>query len=97
MIEKPPIPTTFGQGEGVLSPTTADAVAGMFAQLAAIRRQQRRVNEFPMGGEQRTIEDVVRELLNPMMREWLDEKATPIVERAVQTELARAFGEAEKT
>jgi cell pole-organizing protein PopZ len=50
-----------------------------------------------MGGEQRTIEDVVRELLNPMMREWLDEKATPIVERAVQTELARAFGEAEKT
>ena len=80
----------------MLSPTTVDAVAGMFAQLAAIRRQQRRVNEFPMGGEQRTLEDVVRELLRPMMSGWLEEKLMPIVERAVKSELARALDEADR-
>jgi cell pole-organizing protein PopZ len=95
MIEKPPIPTTSGQGEGVLSPTTADAVAGMFAQLAAIRREQRRSTEFPMGGAERTLEDVVRELLNPMMREWLEQKLAPIIERAVRVELARVLDQAD--
>ena len=48
-----------------------------------------------MGGEQRTLEDVTRELLKPMMRDWLEEKLVPIVERLVQTELARALGQAD--
>jgi hypothetical protein len=46
----------------------------MFTQLAALRRQQRRITEFPMGG-------------------WLEEKAAPIVERAVQSQLTRALGQ----
>ena len=65
----------------------------MFAQLAAFGREQRRITEFPMGA-QLTMEDVVRELLHPMMREWLDKNATPIVERVVQAELAQVLGRA---
>jgi cell pole-organizing protein PopZ len=84
------------QEERLLSPATASAAAAAFTQIAEIRRQQRRVSEFPMGGEQRTLEDVVRELLRPMMRGWLEEKLMPIVERAVTSELARALGEAER-
>ena len=84
------------QEERLLSPVTAGAAAAAFTQIAEIRRQQRRVSEFPMGGEQRTLEDVVRELLRPMMRGWLEEKLMPIVERAVKSELARALGEAER-
>ena len=84
------------QEERLLSPATAGAAAAAFAQIAEIRRQQRRISEFPMGGEQRTLEDVVRELLRPMMRGWLEEKLMPIVERAVKSELARALGEAER-
>ena len=77
--------------KGLLSPATADAVSGMFAQLAAFGREQRRLTEFPMGA-QLTMEDVVRELLHPMMRDWLDKNAMPIVERIVQAELAQVLG-----
>jgi cell pole-organizing protein PopZ len=81
--------------ESLLSPATADTVTGMFTQLAAFRREQRRSTEFPMGGAERTLEDVVRELLNPMMREWLEQKLAPIIERAVRVELARVLDQAD--
>ena len=79
--------------ERLLSPATASATAAAFAQITAIRRQQGRSREFPIGGEQRTVEDVMRELLQPMMRDWLAEKLAPIIERLVRAELARALGE----
>jgi cell pole-organizing protein PopZ len=44
-----------------------------------------------MCGAERTLEDLVRELLNQMMRDWLPENVAPIVERAVQSQLARAL------
>jgi uncharacterized protein len=81
--------------EPLLSPATASAAVTAFAQLAAIQRQRRRMTEFSMGGEARTLEDVVRELLNPMMRDWLDKKLPEILERLVKAELARALGQAE--
>src|SRR6202035_891339 len=87
---------TEQEEERLLSPATAGAAAAAFTQIAEIRRQQRRISEFPMGGEQRTLEDVVRELLRPMMSGWLEEKLMPIVERAVKSELARALDEAER-
>ena len=90
---KPPTPETSGETDRVLSSTTAEAVGGMFKQLSDFRREQRRLAEFPMGGEQRTIEDVVRDLLSPMMREWLDANATPIVERVAQIEFTHALGD----
>ncbi|MBV9967887.1 MAG: DUF2497 domain-containing protein [Alphaproteobacteria bacterium] len=92
---KSPTPAP-GQEDRLLSPATAEAVGGMFKQLADFRVGQRRLTEFPMGG-QLTIEDVVRELLNPMVREWLDTQATSILERAVQSELARALGDVTAT
>jgi uncharacterized protein len=77
----------------ILSPATASAAVSAFAQLAAIQRQRHRMTEFPMGGEARTLEDVVRGLLTPMMRDWLDQKLPEILERLVKAELARALGE----
>ena len=62
----------------LLFPATAGTVSGMFAQLAAFRCAQHRITEFPMGS-QLTLEDVARELLDPMMRDWLDMNAMPIV------------------
>jgi cell pole-organizing protein PopZ len=94
MAADPPI--TVRSEERLLSDATAAAVGDTFAQLAAIRRQQRRMTEFPMGGSQQTVEDLVRELLNPMMRNWLEDKAAPIVERAVQSQLARALGQVDR-
>ena len=85
--------TPAASEKALLSPATAGAVSGMFAQLAAFGREQRRLTEFRMGA-QLTMEDVVRELLPPMMRDWLDKNAMPIVERIVQTELAQVLGRA---
>lgn len=36
-----------------------------------------------------TLEDIVRELLHPMLREWMDDNLPPMVERLVQKELEK--------
>ena len=85
--EPPPRPPA---GERLIS----DAAATAFAQLAAIQRERRRAEEFPMGLQARTLEDLVRELLRPMLQGWLDQKMPEIIERLVKAELARALNEA---
>jgi uncharacterized protein len=77
-------------GERIIS----DAAATAFAQLAAIQRDRRRAEEFPMGVQARTLEDLIRELLRPMLQCWLDQKLPEIIERLVRAELARALSEA---
>jgi cell pole-organizing protein PopZ len=42
-----------------------------------------------MPADGRSLEDVVRELLRPLLREWLDTNLPSIVERAVQIEVER--------
>ena len=41
------------------------------------------------GGPARTLEDVVRDLLRPMLRSWLDQNLRSLVAREVQAEIAR--------
>ena len=36
-----------------------------------------------------TLEDIVREMLHPMLREWMDDNLPPMVERIVQKELEK--------
>src|SRR5437660_4171189 len=93
-VPKRPEPANRGSGERFLSDTTAGHAAAALAQLAAIQRERRRVSEFPMGGgAERTLEDVIREMLRPMLQGWLDQKLPDILERLVRAELARALGE----
>ena len=44
--------------------------------------------ELPLGAVNRTLEDMVRELLRPMLKEWLDDNLPPLVERLVRDEIA---------
>ena len=93
-VPKRPEAANRAPGERLLSDSTAGAAAAAFAQLAAIQRERRRGSEFPMGGSaERTLEDVIREMLRPMLQGWLDEKLPEILERLVRAELARALGE----
>jgi cell pole-organizing protein PopZ len=48
-------------------------------------------------GAQLTLQDLARDLLEPMMRDWLDKNALRIVENVVQVEFARAIGRAAET
>jgi len=42
-----------------------------------------------VGGKQQTIEDLVKEMLRPMLKDWLDRNLPGIVERYVEREIVR--------
>ena len=42
-----------------------------------------------VGGSGQTIEDLVKEMLRPMLKDWLDTNLPPMVERYVEREIAR--------
>jgi hypothetical protein len=67
--------------EPILSPPSANAAAGALARLAGSLRIADTPNQ--------TIEGVVRELLKPMLKDWLDRNLPAIVESRVEAELER--------
>ena len=42
-----------------------------------------------MSNQSRTLEDLVKEMLRPMLKGWLDENLPTIVERMVRAEIER--------
>jgi uncharacterized protein len=78
----------------ILSSATSGAAAAAFAQLGALPRERRRDGELPIGGAERTLEDIVRDILRPLLQTWLDEHLPGLVERLVREEIARVVGDA---
>jgi cell pole-organizing protein PopZ len=78
----PPLPAS--PGEGLLSPDAAALANAAFQRVGSL------LTSGP-GGPQ-TVEDLVRELLKPMLKAWLDENLPPMVERMVAAEIARVSG-----
>lgn len=42
-----------------------------------------------VGPSGRTLEDIVKEMLRPMLKEWLDKNLPTVVERLVEREIVR--------
>jgi cell pole-organizing protein PopZ len=63
----------------LLSDGTNTAVSGAFSALAHTILAQ----------NARTLEDLVAEMLRPMLKEWLDDNLPSVVERLVQEEIQR--------
>ncbi|HEY1261236.1 MAG TPA: DUF2497 domain-containing protein [Stellaceae bacterium] len=80
--------------ERILSAATSEAAAASFARLGAMPRERPREGELLMGAGDRTLEEIVRETLRPLLQAWLDEHLPAIVERLVREEIARVVGEA---
>ncbi len=80
--------------ERILSSATSGAAAAAFAQLGTLPRERRREGALPLGGVDRTLEDIVRDMLRPLLQTWLDENLPRMVERLVREEIARVVGEA---
>lgn len=80
--------------ERILSSATSGAAAAAFAQLGSLPRERRREGELPLGGADRTLEDIVRDILRPLLQTWLDEHLPGIVERLVREEITRVVDEA---
>jgi hypothetical protein len=78
----------------ILSSATSGAAAAAFAQLGTLPRERRTEGELPLGGVDRTLEGIVRDMLRPLLQTWLDENLPGVVEHLVQEEIARIVGEA---
>ena len=70
----------------LVAPAAAAAAAASMGQLFRAVTQERG-SAVSRGGP--TIEDVVREEIRPMLKEWLDNHLPGIVERAVRAEIER--------
>lgn len=71
---------------GLRTPLVSDATAAVTSQsLAALSTLTVRNYE----GADNTLEGLVRELLKPMLREWLDANLPELVERIVSREIER--------
>jgi hypothetical protein len=88
-----PAPHAEPEDDRLLSSTSAAASVAAMTQLVG-RSQRDRSSEFGLGAVDRTLEDVVRELLRPLLRDWLDEHLPQLVERLVRDELDRLAREA---
>ena len=77
------------EGSGLVSDDAAEASRQSLAALAAVRDQQPAALSAAAEGP---LEAVVREMLKPMLKDWLDANLPDIVEEIVTREVARITG-----
>ncbi len=68
-----------GASQRILSRSTVSAVESAFNSLALT----------VLSNNARTLEDLVKEMLRPMLKSWLDDNLPGLVERIVKTEIER--------
>ncbi len=81
--------TATATGDGGLMSAEREAVAA-----AAMGGLLQAVKDEPLVAGGRTVEEIARELLRPMLRSWLDENLPVLVERLVKEEIERVVGRA---
>ena len=81
----PPAPPS--PDEGLVSPERAAETSAAFSMLN--RKLNEDYEELPMGEGAVTLERLTRELMRPMLREWLDQHLPMLVERLVREEIER--------
>jgi cell pole-organizing protein PopZ len=79
----------------IIGAAVAGAASSAFDRLShAVKQSEPRpatvTEEGPViGAGGKTLEDLVKELLRPMLKDWLDSNLPPIVERMVEREIVR--------
>jgi len=82
---EPPYSTA---GNRIVSDSTVAASVATLTHIASLG-QGTRQQELPLGDTGRTLEEMVRELLRPHLKEWLDAHLPRLVERLVRDEINR--------
>lgn len=77
--EPPPAQNSFMPQQPILSHSTMNAVESAFNSLA----------NTVLSNNARTLEDLVKEMLRPMLKSWLDDNLPGLVERIVKAEIER--------
>jgi hypothetical protein len=78
MFEPPPLESS-SPAPPILSRSTVSAVESAFNTLA----------HTVLSNNARTLEDLVKEMLRPMLKSWLDDNLPGLVERIVKAEIER--------
>lgn len=78
-LELPPSSSGQATGAPVLTGATAAAVESAFNTLA----------NTVLSNNARTLEDLVKEMLRPMLKSWMDDNLPTMVERIVRAEIER--------
>ena len=78
-FEPPPFESEAPPAQQILSRTTVSAVESAFNSLA----------NTVLSNNARTLEDLVKEMLRPMLKSWLDDNLPGLVERIVKAEIER--------
>jgi cell pole-organizing protein PopZ len=73
---------------GLLSPAVDSTVSQAFGLLSSTISNQS-LSSTLLSSSPRTLEDLVGDLLRPLLKAWLDEHLPPLVERLVRTEIER--------
>lgn len=76
---QPVAPQSLADRGGLMSSVTMAAVDSAFNSLA----------HTVLGNNARTLEDLVKEMLRPMLKTWLDDNLPSLVERIVRAEIER--------
>ena len=77
-------------GNRLVSDAAAAASLAALSQINQLGgRKEQTMSDIPLGSGQRTIEELVRDMLRPMLKEWLDSNLPSLVERVVQDEVDR--------
>jgi cell pole-organizing protein PopZ len=85
-VPLPPPVITTPLATPLVGPAAAGAASGSVEMLMRTLARER-TTATHRGGP--TIEDLVREEMRPLLREWLDTHLPPLVERLVRTEIER--------
>jgi cell pole-organizing protein PopZ len=78
-FEPPPFEGSAPPSQQILSRSTVSAVESAFNTLA----------NTVLSNNARTLEDLVKEMLRPMLKSWLDDNLPGLVERIVKAEIER--------
>lgn len=80
-------------GERVVSERTAASSTDVLSQLASAILDRR---DIAVGTREVTLEGMVREMLRPLLREWLDRNLPYLIERLVKREIDMMINRAER-
>jgi len=90
MVAQTPIPEPQPQPNvpdaSILTDAAKMAALSGFSKLTGTMNMDRGTTSHVSSGGS-TLEDIVRDMLNPLLRTWLDENLPPIIEKLVQKEL----------
>jgi uncharacterized protein len=89
--ENPALPVVHPADGALVAPETAAAAASSVGSLVRTLAAER-YTQVHNGGP--TIEDVVRQEIRPLLKDWLDVHLPPLVERLVRAEIERVVGRA---